>query len=152
MNEFSSDSPWQPLEFRTVQNLEYSGASVAGCPDRQIPECPPGNDNQADKTRVFRFEVPAVEWDSKKQRMAFIAAIETDDDKILAKQILESQGSGSQSFTTQPIQPESFDINSPHECVVRDNNVTLWTSPEPESSNCLCIGGAVAAILLLLLI
>jgi hypothetical protein len=111
---FDEKDEWQPLTFmRNIDHLEYSGASVAGCPNRKVPQCLPSSDKPSDKARVFVFDVPAIQWRKKKERVAYLAIIDSDDDPVLARQ--------------QKI-PDGFDSKSAYKSVVMDNNVTLWTT------------------------
>lgn len=130
-------SEWKLLEPREISHLEYSGASIAGCPGREVPECLPTSNKPTDKGRVFVFDSSDFEWNMKKQRLALIAVVNSDDDKVLA---------------SQNGRPADIDWTDPMTNVVMDNNVTLWTSPEPESNKCMCIGGGLLAALLILLI
>ena len=76
---------------------------------------------------------------SAKNRFA-AAVVDSDDDPVLARQSPASQDGMPGALSTR-------------ENVVKDNNVTLWTSPKPENSdNSLLIGGALLGLLLLLVL
>lgn len=138
--ESPGSSDWTLIDSRALSDIEYSGPSIAGCPDRDVPACLPTADPPTDKARVFVFESSEIKWKKKKQRVAFIAVVDSDDDPVLARQSPASQGGMPGVFSTR-------------ENVVKDNNVTLWTSPEPEESdNSLLIGGALLGLLLLLVL
>jgi len=67
--------------------------------------------------QVVMIDAPdTISWDSGKERLALLAAIHSSDDPLLG--------------TLFP-PPAGLLTKSARDCVVKDNNVSLWTSPEP---------------------
>lgn len=112
----NSSSKWHSLELKPVIELAYSGASVAGCPDRVVPVCIGGENTPYDQAQVIVFEAPpTITWDANNQRLAWLAVIDSKEDHVQAK--LDPPGI-----------PTPISVISN---VVLDNNVTLWTTGVP---------------------
>lgn len=123
-SSFPSDSSttdvWLPLGMKELEDVDYSGASLAGCPERVVPRCHPWAGFPAlkpdDLAVIEFFELPARDWDiDSGQYLALLAAIDSGDDPLQAK-----------------LAP-SATFNDVMTAVHMDNNVTLWVSKVPEN-------------------
>lgn len=109
----SLSTVWQTIGSDLLTNIAYSGASIAGCPERLVPKChlsPAQNDPAVIRT----FDLPAMDWDSDNgQYLALLVAIDSDEDPLQGK-----------------LTP-SASFNNVMTAVHMDNNVTLWVSKQP---------------------
>ena len=128
----AANSAWKLLDSKTMNDIAYSGASVAGCPRRVVPECLPTADPPTDEARVFVFDSQDMEWNTNRQRVALIAVLHSTADPVLS---------------SRKVLPAGFDRQDPMHNVLRDNNVTLWTSPPAEPSPSLWWAAALALLL-----
>ena len=63
-NDSQQPSDWQPISPTTLTDIRYSGASVAGCPSRNVPSCLPLVTPPQDMAQISMFFVPAMSWES----------------------------------------------------------------------------------------
>lgn len=105
-------SVWTRVASKQLSGIQYSGASVAGCPARDGPECLPLDTAPVDAAQIATFMVPPLDWDAAAgQRIAFLAVVDSAQD---------------------PVQMKVPDVLS---AVTQDNNVTLWTAAK-ETPEC----------------
>lgn len=109
---------WNALPAIKITDVEYSGASAAGCPDRDVPDCLPLDNKPSDGARIAKFPLPALDWDENSGAGLSLLAIAHSDneDPVLAK----LAGSA-------PI-----DLHDVSVVVAWDNNVAMWSSLEDE--------------------
>lgn len=105
-------SDWQTVPYQSLENIAYSGSSIAGCPARAVGECLPSNPTVDDAVRVVVFEVPALDWNSAAgERLALLAVVHSAEDPVQGAQAASSAG-----------------FEKVLTAVTQDNNVTLWLS------------------------
>ena len=116
----------------------YSGASVAGCPQREVPACPFTAEGSMarDEARIVGFDLPAsLAW-GPNERLALLAVAGSSDDPPRAA-----------------FPPATGDIVT---YVAKDNNAALWIDSGPEDgtdeNSVLAIAGIALVLLLLLLL
>jgi cell wall-associated protease len=84
---------WHPLGVRAITDLEYSGASVAGCPGRAQPSCgvdldgdgdtSDAGETSSDAAQVVEFDFPAPAVDpSKPNHFCLLAMVDSPQDPI----------------------------------------------------------------------
>jgi subtilisin family serine protease len=142
----NNDAPcWHPLPPEVLQDLPYSGASVAGCPNRTVDNCPRDSSGapMTDAAQFKSFDIPpSVSWDEKKQSLALLALADSAAFDPLSSTLPTGTG--------PPAEGALVDY------VTSDNNVTLWMEPEnnpdDDSKDCWKWGLGGAAVLLLLLL
>ena len=127
-------SEWRPVPYQDLDDIGYSGASVAGCPGRAVGECLPTA--VTDAAQVVVFELPALNWNAAAgEKLALLAVVNSAEDPV--------QGASSAGFEKIPT------------AVTQDNNVTLWLSGVelvtcPQWLVVLIIGLLLVAVALLL--
>lgn len=100
---------WNALERQDLTTIRYSGASVAGCPGRNLPECHPLDDPPSDDAQIVTFQLPALEM-SGNQQLSLLAIAHSDEDPVAAKVVASG----------------TFDFSNVLAVVENDNNVALW--------------------------
>jgi subtilisin family serine protease len=106
----SNTSVWHPLPKTELQDVAYSGPSIAGCPVRSVPQCLPAVlPLVADAAQVAVFDVPALDWNDGNEALAFIVAVHSAADPLQAK--------------LNP--PPAANFRDVITAVTLDNNVTL---------------------------
>ena len=109
---------WKPVGTSPLLTVPYSGASVAGCPDRNVPACYPLGAASNDNALIQAFELNPMDWDSGSgQRLVLLAAAHSNDDPA------RGNSTGNPAFDYVEI------------AVNFDNNVTLWDPRENAGSN-----------------
>ena len=105
----TAPTDWRWVPPHDLEDIGYSGSSVAGCPGRTVGECLPATPPVNDVARVAVFEIPALSWNpAAGERVALLAAVHSAEDPV--------QGASSSAF------------NNVLTAVTQDNNVTLWLS------------------------
>lgn len=118
-----TSSAWTPLPSTQLAGLQYSGASVAGCPARPVPACLASGTASVtapvvDAAQIATFKVPPLDWDAAAgERLALLAVVNSEQDPLQAKL---SPGPAWSNVVA---------------AVTRDNNVTLWI-PGTETAEC----------------
>jgi len=124
---------WNALERIDLNTVEYSGASVAGCPDRSVPDCHPLTSLPDDNARVVMFQLPALEL-AGDQRLSLLAIAHSDEDPVAA----------------QVVASDTFDFTNVLAVAANDNNVALWVE-RPGCSSWLVIVIAVLIVIAIVL-
>ena len=102
---------WNALDSIGLKDVEYSGASVAGCPDRDVPDCHPLTSLPDDNAHVVMFQLPALELTGA-QRLSLLAIAHSNEDPVAAKVVASN----------------TFDFTNVLAVVENDNNVALWVT------------------------
>jgi hypothetical protein len=88
-------SQWHPLGVQTINNLAYSGASVAGCPGRAQPSCgvdlngdgdtSDAGETATDTAQIAQFNFPAPPVDTTKpNHFCLLAMVDSPQDPVSA--------------------------------------------------------------------
>jgi hypothetical protein len=90
----SQNSPWQFAGDQTINNLKYSGASVAGCPDREYPSCPADPNDSAgpvdpnakasDNAQIVTFPVDVPITDPSRPNLSLLVIVDSPQDPVSA--------------------------------------------------------------------
>lgn len=117
-----SPQSWVPLPFADLSSINYSGESIAGCPERQVPICgsndptDPAGAPPQDLASITIFDLPAMDIDKPSgDRLSLLAIVHSDEDPVVAKLPVS--------------QPNNF--FDPLTAVIWDNNISLWADTEP---------------------
>jgi len=139
----SQTSNWSPIGWVVLNDIGYSGASVAGCPYRLVPECLPlpPTPQPTDNAQISMFSLDPMNWDSASgEKLALLAFVNSADDPVQA--LLSPQPSGN--------------FQNVLETVALDNNVTLWVAQLEDPICCeqwiriLLIASAILAVALII--
>ena len=104
---------WNPLRTEEIETVVYSGPSAAGCPDRSVPACLPGDDPPVDRAQIVVFDLVPPDGDmSGGGRLSLLAVLHSEHDPALPK------------LSVAP----PLDFNDPMTATVWDNNVALWVA------------------------
>ena len=117
---------WNPVPAIDLANVEYSGASLAGCRTRLVggqiesvrdtaPKCLPAGQTAIDLARVTAFDIPALDWDQDAgERLSLLAVAHSDEDPVLGN-------------LTAPPPGDLLDVKT---AVEWDNNVAISIATE----------------------
>jgi hypothetical protein len=114
-NDSAASNEWITVDSKTLISVPYSGASLAGCPGREVPRCHPWAGGMApkptDEAIITDFDLPGLDWDRDVgEYIALLAAVHAAGDPLQAKAVPD---------------PSFSDVLT---AVRMDNNVTLWVS------------------------